>query len=214
MLDERDYMREPGRGRSWSVTVVIVVANVVAFFLQPRVTDPNYYKFALSLEGIQHGYYWQLLTFQFMHGGVLHLLLNCWALYMFGREVEWSLGKTRFLILYFLSGIVGGLFQVFVAWVWPMHFGGASVGASAGVFGVTAAFAMLYPNQPLTMLLFFVIPVNMRAKTLLLVSLVLTGAGIAFPETMGGNVAHAAHLGGILTGLAFSRQFLSRLGSR
>lgn len=207
MLDDRDYMRESSRGGNWSATIALLIANAVVFVLQytvlPRVVHESY--LALSLEGIEHGYIWQLLTFQFLHGGILHLLLNCWALFMFGREVEAVLGKARFLMLYFSSGIIGGLFQVFVAWAWPMHFGGASVGASAGVFGVTAAFAMLYPDQPLTMLLFFIIPVNLRARTLLLVSLVLTAAGIAFPQAMGGNVAHAAHLGGILTGLAFIR---------
>jgi len=58
---------------------------------------------------LSHGYVWQLLTFQFMHGNFLHLLLNCWAIFMFGREVEQALGRKSFLTLYLSSGVIGGL---------------------------------------------------------------------------------------------------------
>src|SRR5262249_50196725 len=156
------------------------------------------------------GYFWQLLTYQFMHGGWLHLALNCWGLFVFGRGVERTVGKTRFLVLYFCSGIIGGLFQMGTALLWPHVFGGATVGASAGVYGVVAAFAMLFPDQRLVMLLFYVIPINMRAQSLLWVILVITALGIISPGLIGGNVAHFAHLGGILTGMAFSRFYFQR----
>ena len=76
------------------------------------------------------------------------------------------------------------------------------VGASAGAFGLVAAFATLYPERPLMLLLFFIIPVSMRAKFLLLFSALLTVFGIVFPTD---NIAHAAHLGGMLTGIVFVR---------
>ncbi|HEY2084023.1 MAG TPA: rhomboid family intramembrane serine protease [Verrucomicrobiae bacterium] len=181
----------------------------------PKLIDPGY--LALSLWGLQHGFVWQLLTYQFMHGGVPHLLLNCWALFVFGRGVEWAVGKTRFLILYFSGGIIGGLLQVLAAVLWPHYFRPteASVGASAGIFGVVASFAMLFPEQRLVMLLFYVIPINMRAKSFLWVVLVITALGISFPDSklallLGRNVAHFAHLGGILTGLAFTRFYFLR----
>lgn len=103
------------------------------------------------------------------------------------------------------------------AFLWPLYFGGATVGASAGIFGVVAAFAMLFPDQRLVMLLFFVLPINMRAKTLLWVVLIITALGISFARgglltvLLGGHVAHFAHLGGILTGLAFSRFYFLRI---
>ena len=208
MLENRDYMRRTPDGFCWSATVVLLAINVVAFLLQitllPHVIHEGY--LALSLEGLQRGYVWQLLTFQFLHAGPLHLIMNCWALYVFGRDVESVLGKAKFLALYFFSGIVGGLFQELAALIWPQYFGSAVVGASAGVFGVVSAFAMLFPERPLMLLLLFVIPLNMRAKYLLLVNLLLTALGISFPQSLfGGHVAHAAHLGGILTGLAFIR---------
>jgi membrane associated rhomboid family serine protease len=219
MLSERDYMRQPSRQWKWSVTLILIALNIVAFLFQysllPKLIDPGY--LALSLWGLQHGFVWQLLTYQFMHGGLMHLLLNCWALFVFGRGVEWAVGKTRFLILYFSGGVIGGLFQVTAGLLWPDYFGGASVGASAGIFGVVASFAMLFPNQRLIMLLFFIIPINLRAKSLLWVVLVITTLGISFPNSrwmlrlLGGNVAHFAHLGGLLTGLAFSRFYFLRI---
>lgn len=207
MLEDRDYMRESyGRFR-WSATLTLVVVLVIAFIAQYAFRVPPDTDLALSLSGIKSGRVWELLTFQFLHANIWHLIFNCWTLYMFGREVEFTLGKPRFLTLYFLSGVIGGVFQMLVSVFWPGYFDPriSVVGASAGIFGVVAAFAMLFPEQMLTMLLFFIIPVNMRAKWLLFISLAITALGIAFPLTFGGNIAHAAHLGGILTGMAFIR---------
>ena len=210
---ERDDDTQPRRRWRLSVTIVLIVLNTVAYVFQkqvlPRFVDPGYLE--LSLWGIAHGYFWQLLTYQFMHGGWLHLILNCWGLFVFGRPVEWAVGKSRFLVVYFLGGIFGGLLQVMACYLWPYYFYGGMVGASAGLFGIIASFSMLFPEQPLLMLLFFVIPLKMRAKSLLALLLITTGLGISFPRSfLGGNIAHFAHLGGILTGLAFSRFYFLR----
>jgi len=212
MFEDRDYLRQARPGPQWSATIAILAANVIVFifqYLAVRVAPdfPFDQYFALSLEGIKHGFVWQLLTFQFMHGGILHLLLNSWAIFVFGRAVEAALGRMRMLQLYFLSGIVGGLVQMLGAWLLPEHFGDAVVGASAGAFGLVAAFATLFPNQRLVMLVYFVLPIAMRARTLLWLSLGFALFGIIVPY---GNVAHAAHMGGILTGMIFSRFQLHR----
>jgi rhomboid family protein len=213
-LADRHYMREPASDWRFSTTVVLIVLLVIAFLLQNTVS-PLFKRdyLELSLEGIQHGFVWQLLTFQFLHAGILHLLLNCITLFSFGRAVEATLDKPRFLALYFLSGIIGGLFQILLAWIAPVYFGGSVVGASAGIFGVIAAFATLAPEQVITMFLFFVIPVNMRAKWLLWLSLAIAVLGIVFSRGFGVDVAHGAHLGGILTGVAFIK-FSGRLPQR
>jgi membrane associated rhomboid family serine protease len=206
MLEDRYYMRRPALRPAWSATVVLLVVNVVAFILQNVLykfssfrTD---YYLALSVDGLRHGFVWQLLSYQFMHGGWLHLLLNCWAIYVFGREVEGVLGWRRFLTLYFSSGVIGGLFQGLAGVLLGGGFATCVVGASAGAFGLVAAFATMYPERPLMMLLFFIIPVSMRAKFLLLFSALLTVVGLVFPMD---NIAHAAHLGGMLTGIVFAR---------
>jgi membrane associated rhomboid family serine protease len=202
MLEDRHYMRE-GQFRSGrSVTLILVLINVAVFLVQSvleRFTRfPTYSYFALSLGGLQHGFIWQFLTYQFMHGGLLHLVVNLWAIYVFGTEVELALGRRSFLTLYLGSGIIGGIVQTLAALAFQGEFALPVVGASAAAFGLAAAFALLFPDRLL--LLFFVIPI--RAKYLLVISGLLTIYGLMFP---GGNIAHAAHLGGILFGLFYVR---------
>jgi len=206
MLADRYYMRREPFRIPWSATLVLVIVNVLVFLGEIIVgraaSFPTTAYFALSVEGLRHGFVWQLLTYQFMHGGWLHLLLNCWAIYVFGREVEMTLGRKSFLTLYFASGIVGGLVQTLAGLLLGGRFAAPVVGASAGAFGLVAAFAVLYPERPLMLLLFFIIPVNMRAKFLLLFSALLAGVGLFAAAD---NVAHAAHLGGMLTGILYVR---------
>ena len=240
MLEDRDYMRQPEYnaprwsprfGIQWSWTVVLLVAYAAVFVIgllaekffpnnnlfhgHPILTKdgveifPGY--LPLSVEGLRHGYVWQLVTYQFLHAGLMHILFNSWAIYMFGREVEAMLGGKKFLTLMFSSGIVGGVFQILVALVWPQYFGGPVVGASACAFGLVAAFAIMFPERELTLLIFFVIPVQLRAKTLLIASAVIAVAGIAFPMD---NVANAAHLGGMAMGWFFVRKILQGDWSR
>jgi membrane associated rhomboid family serine protease len=216
MLEDRDYMREPvyrdrPRMPQMSFTIALLIVNAIVFLIEcavygyPLRFPPVGSYFALSLEGLKQGFVWQLLTYQFMHAGVLHILLNGWAIYVFGHAIEEALGWKKYLTLYLSSGVIGGLFQALAAVPWPGYFGGPVVGASAGAFGLVAAFAMLFPERELTLLLFFVIPVRLTAKMLLIFSAVLAGAGIIFPAN---HIANAAHLGGMLTGVVFIRQFI------
>lgn len=219
MLEDRDYMREPDfRGRSfggirWSWTVVLIasyvlvlVAELLAFRFVPGSAGTVYRYFALSKSGLAHGYLWELVTYQFMHAGWLHLFFNSWAIFVFGRELESVLGARKFLALMFSSGIVGGVVQVAMAAIAPAMFDGPVVGASAGAFGLVAAFAALFPERELTLLVFFVIPVTLTAKRLLFVSAALAFIGIFFPVD---HVANAAHLGGMAMGWFFIRNILN-----
>ena len=198
------------------MTIILVVANILAYVLQMALASSSpgiIGSLALSVDGLSHGKVWQLLTFQFMHGGWGHLLFNSLTIYMFGREVEASLGRKTFLTLYLASGVFGGLLQVIFSKVLallshePNYALAYVVGASAGAFGLIAAFATLHPEQPLMLIL---IPVSIRAKFLLLfeaiVALLGMGfAGRALQNLAQPNVAHAAHLGGMITGIVFIR---------
>jgi membrane associated rhomboid family serine protease len=236
MLEDREYMRQPEfygprwmpRPPSrWSWTIWLLVAYTTVFLagLVANHFSPNNPVFntrlvesnagvsvepgwlPLSVEGLEHGYIWQLVTYQFLHAGWLHLIFNGWAIFVFGRALEDLLGGKKFLALVFSSGIVGGVFQVLVALLWPQYFGGPVVGASACAFGLVAAFATLFPEQELTLLLYF-IPVQLRAKTLLYVSAALAVAGFALPTLIMPGTAHAAHLGGMAMGWFFVRKIL------
>jgi len=207
MLDDRSYMRAPQR-QYWSMTTILLVSLVVCYVIQlilqaqlgvSRVND----LFALSNKGLTKGYYYQLITFQFMHGGLLHIVFNMIGLYFFGRVMEEALGRKAMLRLYLLSGTIGGLFQVGLGLAFH-GFDAPVVGASAGILGLVAAFATREPNYPITLLVFFVLPVTLLAKWLLLIEGAFTVGGIVFGILgMGGNTAHGAHLGGMLTGIAF-----------
>jgi membrane associated rhomboid family serine protease len=210
MLGDRDYMRQPDYGPRVSYTVALLVACGIAFALQcivsgyPPIPDKI---FALSLDGLKRGWAWQLITYQFMHANLLHIVCNAWAIYVFGREIEYTLGGKKFLTLFLVSGVVGGLVQELLALFWPDYFGGPVVGASAGAFGLVAAFAILFPERELTLLLFFVLPVRLSAKRLLLVSALIAGGGLLFHST----IANAAHLGGMLSGILITFFIQGRL---
>lgn len=217
MLDDRDYMRgEAGYPRPpWPMVNILLALNVVVFVLVevlqfyriPADEDAVSGMLALSLEGLEHGRIWQFITFQFLHGGLLHLVFNALTLYFFGRAVEEALGRAAFLKLYFSSGVLGGLLQMLGAWLLPMHFGhnDSVVGASAGVFGLIAAFALMFPERTITLLLFFILPVTLRARTLLWISAGLALFGMIVPRD---TIAHAAHFGGMLAGLAYVKWFV------
>jgi len=209
----------PRRGAPWgmSATVLLIVINVVVFLLQSAFTGSARFNelFPLSLWGLRHGYVWQLLTYQFLHGSLMHILLNCWGIFVFGRVVEQALGKRRFWVLYLGSGVVGGILQVVATLSWHGHFGGVVVGASAGLFGLIAAFATMFPHAEL-MLIFP--PVVLKAKTLLTISGVMAVAGMLFPNLLaviglGANVAHAAHLGGMLGRVLYIRHMRHKSGA-
>jgi len=168
---------------------------------------PLYHYFGLSPNTLSHGWLWQLVTFNFLHaplgdGGFFHILFNCWAIWVFGHAVEESIGHRRLLALFLASGIGGGIVQALGAILLPSHFGSGAVGASGGVFGLIAAFAALFPTRQLTLLLFFILPVTITARFLLIFSGLITVFGILVPV---GNIAQGAHLGGLLAGLAFAR---------
>ena len=207
MLDDRSYMRDPMYGQRRSYTIVLLITLAVCFVVQALVdrytSIPVYQWFGLTQAGVLKGWVWQFLTFQFLHGGFVHLLLNCWAIYVFGRSVEEALGTATFIKLYLGSGVVGGLFQWVAGLFIPAHFGGAPlVGASAGLFGLLAAFGAMFPSRQITLLLFFVLPVTLTGRMLLIFAGLISVFGVLVPS---GNVAHLAHLGGLLAGLAFVR---------
>lgn len=192
------------------VTVVLCAAMVGVYVIETLVAgvvSVAMDRWALSGEGLARGQWWTLLTHIFLHANLLHLFVNVLALWFMGPEVEWMLGRRRYLALFFLSGIGGGVLQtIFSSPATDL------VGASGAVCGVLLAFTTAYPEMPLRALLFFVIPVSMKAKTLGR-GLVLVSLGCAvfniFPQ-----IGHLAHLGGALTGAVLARWWLPKRAVR
>jgi membrane associated rhomboid family serine protease len=207
MLDDRSYMRGSSFDHQRSATLIILAINIGIFVFEGIL---NFYAqgsyqrffrfFALSTDGLGSGYVWQLFSYQFMHANFFHLLVNGIIIFFFGRALEETLGRREFLKVYLGCGVAGGLLQVLFAVMLPGHFGGVVVGASAAGLGLVAAFARMFPERQITLLIFFVIPVSFRAKFLLWGFLALSIFGIIVPAD---NVAHAAHLGGLAAGVAY-----------
>jgi membrane associated rhomboid family serine protease len=181
----------------------LLISNAAVFVLQallPRSLSNDFARlFELYALAVREGWIWQFVTYMFLHSGPLHLIFNLLILYIFGNEVEGELGTKRFLTLYFMGGIVGAI-------VWfAFNFGGLAsmVGASGGVYAVVIAFATLHPNRPITLLLFFILPVTLLAKYL---ALITVGISLLFSiSSARDGIAHLAHLGGMAAGFLYIR---------
>jgi membrane associated rhomboid family serine protease len=202
-------LRRRGEGRAGaapqvasvrSVNGTLILLNVLAFLLQLQSPDLLLARYALwpvgahevaGLGPVVEFAPWQLLSSAFLHGGLSHLLLNMFALWMFGHDCERVLGPRRYLALYFAAVLSASLLQLLV-----VSLSGAvypTVGASGGVFGVLLAFGMLFPER--RVLLLFP-PIPMPAWLLVtLYGVVELANGVLGTQA---GVAHFAHLGGML----------------
>jgi membrane associated rhomboid family serine protease len=188
----------PRRLLSNGLLVVYVAVFLLEHFFADTRSRSHFVSstFALSLGGLKEGNFWQLLTYQFMHGGDLHLIMNCLGLYFIGPTVELLLGRVRFLVLYFGGGIVGGLLQLLMG----VLTGGpdvAMVGASGGLMALLGVVACQFWNQRLRLLIMFILPVSLTGRSMLILLTVVDLAGAFFHDSV---IAHYAHLGGLYAG--------------
>lgn len=176
------------------VTTALIVANVAMYLLQQAYFEPVMYSLALWPWDTPLFRIWQLATYAFLHGNLTHIVLNMFALYMFGPEIESLLGQKRFVTYYFVCVVGAAALNVLVGVLTDAPLA-PTVGASGGVFGLLLAFGMAFPHRRL-MLLFPPIPMPAWLFVTLygLVELVFGVTG-----TLQG-VAHFAHLGGMLAG--------------
>jgi len=175
-------------------TRALLLANIGIFLLQLLIGPLLLQLFALWPPGTLFEP-WQLLTYAFLHDGVTHIFFNMFALFMFGTPLERYWGSKRFTAFYFVCVLAAGLTQLTVAVFDNSH--SPTLGASGGIFGLLLAFAFYFPRQRI-MLLFPPIPlpawVFVSIYGLLELFLGVTGNEA--------NVAHFAHLGGMLGGAA------------
>ena len=161
---------------------------------------------------------YQLVTSMFLHANFMHLFMNMFALWMFGRTLEYEMGSKRFLLYYMVTGIGAGLLQLGVTWieVSSLHsavaagtaspyelaarIGSVTIGASGAVFGVLLAFGMMHPNA---MLMLLIPPIPIKAKYFVIgYGLIELFLGVSGAQS---GVAHFAHVGGMLWGFFLLR---------
>jgi membrane associated rhomboid family serine protease len=164
----------------------LLIANLLVFFLQQ--TMPGLEMQLAFIPAYLLARPWTIVTYMFLHAGLTHLLFNMIALYFFGPRVEQRIGSERFIALYMISGISGGLLSFVFA---PAA---AIVGASGAIFGVLLAFARFWPRDRIY--IWGVLPIEARW-------LVIGYTAISLWGGFGGGssgTAHFAHLGGFVGG--------------
>ena len=204
------------------VTKNLIAINVLMFlallaFERSGIDLNNLLGLHLFLAPDFHPY--QLVTHMFMHGGFTHILFNMYAVWVFGSILERVWGSSRFLLFYIVTGVGAGLVQELVQYLYfsmnlaqytQVNMGGGlivpmaeylnlwtTVGASGAVYGILLAFAMTFPNEQLFMIPF---PFPIKAKYFVMIFGALelfTGLS----NNVGDNVAHFAHLGGMIFGI-------------
>jgi membrane associated rhomboid family serine protease len=178
----------------------IILANV-GMFLVSQVYNPIIEYLGLSPERvIESGWIWQIGTYAFLHGDVVHILFNMLGIWMFGTELE-RLWKTPFFLRYYaVTGLGAGL-TVIVVGLLPFEatastYVATTIGASGALYGLLMAFALYYPDRPILMFLLFPVPAKYFVMIL---------GAIAFLTSPGGRVSNAAHLGGLAFGYLYLR---------
>jgi membrane associated rhomboid family serine protease len=186
------------------MTQALLVVNVLAFALQQVMGSQLVQWFALWPLASEFFMPWQLGSYAFLHGGLMHLAFNMYGVWLFGSELERVWGARRFAAFYFVSVLVAAVAQLVVtAWLGS---GAPTVGASGGLFGLLIGFAMVFPQRRITPLL---PPIPMPAP----VFVALYGAleltlGVSGSAT---GIAHFAHLGGLLGGWLVMRYWRGQL---
>src|SRR5881394_112784 len=179
-------------GLKW--LILVNVAVFVAMFVSPPVGRLFSTLFSLYKDGIHSFLVWQVFTYMFLHGGLMHLLFNMLTLWFFGTQLERDWGTRRFLKYYFLCGMAAGVCVIIANEI--VGDPRPTVGASGAIFGVLVAFGVLYPNQ--TVLMNFLFPI--KAKYMVMIY-----AAIELLMTFGPNsgVSTVAHLGGMAFGYVY-----------
>jgi membrane associated rhomboid family serine protease len=196
------------RGITPAVKYLLII-NIGVFVIEQVTGIPLRNIFALQADWANHLAVGQLFTYMFVHANLNHLLMNMLTLFFIGPTVERTLGSYRFFVLFYLSGILGGL-----GWSLLAPTGSACLGASGAVMGVLGAFGALYPNSKL--LLWFVLPVK---TWMLVIGLAIWELSEMIGDQKVGGIANAAHLIGGIAGFfyAFSLKhphLLERLKSK
>jgi membrane associated rhomboid family serine protease len=147
---------------------------------------------------------YQLFTYMFAHGGFMHIFFNMLMLSFTGPILETFWGSKRFLLFYIITGVGAAVFSVLIDYIFGGG-GGIMLGASGAVYGILMGFGMLFPNMEVQLL---IPPIPIKAKYL-----VFFLFGLTFIMDRSGNVAHFAHLGGIVVAFALIQIWRGRGGT-
>jgi len=178
--------------RTTPIVLNLIIINVLVFIVQMMFDGPDEkISNMIALWPYSTPYFkpYQLVTHMFAHGGMIHILFNMYALWMFGSVLEKVWGPKRFLIFYLACGLAAGVAQLMLS-------DAPAVGASGAIMGLLAAFAYLFPNTQ-----FYIIPFPFPIKAKYIVAIIAAiDLFVGFHGGKTDNIAHFAHLGGLVMG--------------
>ncbi|MCQ2248503.1 MAG: rhomboid family intramembrane serine protease [Treponema sp.] len=194
-----NIIRKPFRYTFSNATLWLVALNLLVFFAELVVPRLQVY-LGLSMAGIHYRYYWQFVTYMFVHGSWSHIIFNMFALFVFGMQVERSIGTKEFILFYILCGLLSGLLSE--AAYWFLGWNVLLMGASGAIYALLLAYAVIFPRNILFVMGIVPVPAPL---------LVLIYAGIeVFSQIFApGGVAHLAHLFGFAAAWLY---FVIRMG--
>lgn len=208
-------------GHSVSKTIKNLMLAVLGFYLLKHIAGEQSFSQLLELGALfpekvlNKGMIWQPFTYMFLHISIWDVLINILVLWMFGTEVEAVLGERKFLIYYLTCGVVAAIAHMFFVYGSSMPM----IGSAGCIFGVLIAFGALFPDRVITLLLFFVLPVTVKAKYM-----VAAFVGLEFFMLLDGShvqIREFAPLFGLVAGYIFLLKggyvtigFLNRLRKR
>lgn len=178
----------------------LLIINIIFFIGTYFLGDVTYVH--LGLFSFQNPLFrpWQLITHMFMHGNIMHIFFNMFALYSFGSALEHFWGGKKFLFFYISCGLGAALLQNGINYLMG-DVDSLAVGASGAIYGLLTAFAFMFPNAELALMF---IPIPIKAKYfvpgLLAVDLFLGLKGDSIFGGSGTGIAHFAHIGGAVVG--------------
>jgi len=146
---------------------------------------------------------WRAVTSIFLHGSLLHIFFNAFALFMFGPLVEKRLGESEVLKIFLASGIIGSVFY-WIAYLVGLTPDIGALGASGAIYGIMAAAAVLFPEAVVFMWFF-----PMKMKQAVVVWTVIEFIGTL--DMVGSGIASAAHLGGLFFGYIYTKMRMKKL---
>ena len=186
------------------VTYLIIIVNIIVFLTS--LSDPESYNQLIETYGLVPvqvmggNKLFTLVTSMFLHADIIHLGMNMFFFLVTGDAVEREMGNSRFLILYLAFGVIAGLFHSYLNSTSNIP----TIGASGAIFGVLAAFAILFPFRWLISLFGF-IPIPVPAIIFVFIEILTETAYVASGVVE--NVAHTAHVGGFLAGVFLTLLF-------
>jgi membrane associated rhomboid family serine protease len=182
-----------------NVTLWLIIINVIVYVFELIFGNAFLTLFSLIPNLALKGFYWQFLTYMFLHspGDPLHIFLNMFALLMFGPRVELTMGPKKFLIFYLICGIGSALLFI------PLsgNLNTPLLGASGAIFGVLTAFGLMFPTATVFVMGFFPMPAIFAVVVFGILEIFYGVTGLE------PGIANFGHLGGMITAIILLKFF-------